>query len=78
METWQRQKNTVTYLHPPKSERIITLYREGKVMLGEVTLEKDNTVPSYYELISSGIWPVFGKKALSAERMASGRPRRIV
>lgn len=67
METWQRQKTTVTYLHPPKSERIITLYREGKVMLGEVTLEKDNTVPSYYELVSSGIWPVFGKKALSAD-----------
>ena len=66
MVPWQRQKTTVTYLQPPKSERIITLYREGKVMLGEVTLEKDNTVPSYYELISSGIWPVFGKNAISA------------
>lgn len=67
MNEWQRQKTIVTYLHPPKSERVITLRPEGKVMLGEVELNTDVTVPSYYEIVSSGIWPIYGKEAISAD-----------
>ena len=71
MKSWQRQNTIVTNLHPPKSERVIPLYREGKLMLGEVTMSDSNTVPSYSTLVSSGIWPVYGKDAVSADFKAS-------
>ena len=32
MKEWQSPNTTRTYLHPPKSERIITLWREGKLL----------------------------------------------
>lgn len=67
MKIWQRQNTIVTNLHPPRSERVVPLYREGKLMLGEVTMNDDNTVPPYSTLISSGIWPVYGREAASAD-----------
>lgn len=50
---WQRFKTTRMYLHPPKSERLITLWREGRIMLGEI--ETPITKP-YEELTAAGIW----------------------
>ena len=67
MRTWQRPNTTRTYLHPPKSERMVTLWREGKLMLGLVELAPGPTVPKYSELISFGLWPVYGEAALAAD-----------
>ena len=53
---WQRPKTTRRYLHPPKSERLFTLWAEGKIVMGENMLGVDHT--SYPELWSSGIWIV--------------------
>ena len=50
---WQRFKTTRLYLQPPKSERIITLWRDGKVMLGEV--EEPINKP-YAEIAAAGVW----------------------
>ena len=36
--TWQRPITIKRYLHPPKSERIFTLWTEGKVLFGEVNV----------------------------------------
>lgn len=53
MKEWQRAKTTRVYLQPPKAERLITLWREGKVMLGEI--ETPINQP-YENLTASGIW----------------------
>lgn len=50
---WQKFKTTRLYLHPPKAERIITLWREGKIMLGEV--ETPINKP-YGDFSAAGIW----------------------
>lgn len=50
---WQRFKTTRLYLHPPRSERLITLWREGRIMLGEI--ESPITKP-YGELLTAGLW----------------------
>ena len=67
MSVWQQPKTTRRYLHPPKSERIITVWREGKLMLGEVELDPGPTVPKYTDLISCGVWPVYGANDLAAD-----------
>lgn len=36
--SWQRPKTTRRYLHPPKSERLFTLWAEGKILFGQVNL----------------------------------------
>ncbi|MBQ8879511.1 MAG: hypothetical protein IJY69_01560 [Clostridia bacterium] len=55
---WQRFKTTRLYLHPPKSERIITLWRDGKIMLGEV--EAPITKP-YKDISAAGLWFIDGE-----------------
>ena len=67
MTQWQQPKTTRTYLHPPKSERMVTLWREGKLMLGQVELAPGPTVPKYTELVSFGIWPVYGEAAKAGD-----------
>lgn len=67
MKQWQQPKTTRTYLHPPKSERMVTLWREGKLMVGQVELAPGPTVPKYTELVSFGIWPVYGADAQAAD-----------
>ena len=67
MKSWQQPQTTRRYLHPPKSERIVTLWCEGKLVLGEVALDPGPTVPKYSELISFGIWPVYGHRDLAAD-----------
>lgn len=58
MSDWQRFKTTRVYLHPPKAERLITLWREGKIMLGEV--EAPINQP-YGDLWAAGVWFVDGE-----------------
>ena len=58
MLEWQRFKTTRVYLHPPKAERLITLWREGKLMLGEI----EAPINQHYENISAaGVWFINGE-----------------
>lgn len=49
---WQRPKTTRLYLQPPKSERFYTLWREGKVVFGEI----QQPITEYDAQTSAGIW----------------------
>ena len=53
IKEWQRFKTTRVYLHPPKAERLITLWREGKVMLGEIEVPINQP---YEDLSAAGVW----------------------
>lgn len=57
MKEWQKFKTTRMYLHPPKAERLITLWREGKMMLGESEYPIDKP---YTDVSAAGIWFVYG------------------
>ena len=50
---WQRPKTTRRYLHPPKSERMYTLWREGKIIFARSDLAVRN---EYFDLVSAGMW----------------------
>ena len=60
----QRPKTTKRYVHPPYSERMFTLWAEGKVIFGEhdFDLETTNIMEHriHYRMISCAMWPVFG------------------
>ncbi len=56
---WARPKTTRRYLSPPKSERIYTLWAEGKLMYGEMIREPRWS--SYYTQMCSGLWFVHGE-----------------
>lgn len=68
--TWERPKTIKRYLHPPKSERLFTLWTEGKILLGEVNV-KAFTVGNdyktgrnyYFGLESCFVWLLHGKDA---------------
>ena len=64
---WQQPNTTRRYLHPPKAERVVTMWSEGKLMLGEVELLPGPTVPKYTDLICCGIWPVYGENDTAAD-----------
>ena len=55
---WQRPKTTRRYIHPPKAERMFTLWAEGKIIFGEVVRNIDHR--SYKYLDCSGIWLLHG------------------
>lgn len=55
-KNWQRACTTRLYVHPPKSERFYTLWREGKICFGE----NDNPITDYLAQRSSAIWFVDG------------------
>lgn len=57
---WQRAKTTRRYIHPPKAERIITLWAEGKLMFGEIEVNPGSAGKPYEELLCHGIWFVHG------------------
>ena len=57
---WQRAKTTRRYIHPPKAERIITLWAEGKLMFGEIEVNPGPAGKPYEELLCHGIWFVYG------------------
>ncbi len=52
--SWQRPKTTRRYLHPPRAERIVTLWAEGKILFGEN--EKGVDASSYAALESVAVW----------------------
>ena len=33
---WQRAKTTRRYIHPPKAERMYTLWADGKIIYGDI------------------------------------------
>ena len=53
-ERWQKPITTRRYLHPPRSERLHTLWLEGKLVFGEVFAP--DGLEDYTSYISSGIW----------------------
>ena len=58
---WQRPKTTRLYLHPPKAERMFTLWREGKIIFGEIEAPVNQR---YERLISRGVWFTHGGEQL--------------
>ena len=52
MSRMQRPKTTRVYLHPPRSERIFTLWREGKLVFGEI----EAPITDYSAQTSAGVW----------------------
>ncbi|MBE6883347.1 MAG: hypothetical protein E7487_01945 [Ruminococcaceae bacterium] len=53
--TWERPKTTRRYLHPPCSERMFTLWAEGKLIFGEVIDNREGW--EYYKTLEScGVW----------------------
>ena len=58
---WMRPKTTRRYLHPPGSERMFTLWAEGKLVFGENIRGKDHT--SYQELDATVVVPVYTRSA---------------
>ncbi len=67
MKEWQKPITTRRYLQPPMSERLITLWSEGKLIFGEVETLEGPTMPDYNTLVCCGVWPVFGTELLSLD-----------
>ena len=59
--SWQRSKTTRRYLHPPKSDRMFTLWAEGKIVFGENNRCVDHT--SYKDLDCVVVVPAHTKHA---------------
>lgn len=61
----QRPKTTKRYIHPPYSERMFTLWAEGKIIFGEhdFDLETTNIMAERIQrrMVSCAVWPFFGK-----------------
>lgn len=57
--TWNRPKTIKRYLHPPMSERIFTLWAEGKIIMGKN--EKGVDFAGYHKRMMSGLWLVHGE-----------------
>lgn len=62
---WERAKTTRRYIHPPRAERIITMWADGKVMLGEVEVNPGPKEKPYEELICHGIWFTYGNEEIA-------------
>ena len=68
--TWQRVKTTKRYLHGPLSERLFTLWAEGKIVFGEENLNGfpigagyEAGKPYYRALESCIVWLLLGEEA---------------
>lgn len=64
MTNWVKPQTTRRYLHPPRSERMFTLWPEGKIIFGENIYQDiigGSGAPTYLNLVSSGIWLVHTK-----------------
>ena len=57
---WDKVVTTRRYLHPPKSERMYTLWSEGKIILGQVVDCVD--FKSNFKLDCFGLWFAYGEK----------------
>ncbi len=49
---WQKTKTTRLYVHPPRSERFYTLWREGKLVFSENT----QPITDYDKQLAGGMW----------------------
>lgn len=72
MKEWQQPVTTRRYLQPPLCERIIPLWREGKVTLGEVRVTPGPCVPDYNEEMACGLWPVVNGKSADVTATENG------
>ena len=64
MSNWVKPQTTRRYLHPPRAERMFTLWPEGKIIFGENIYQDiigGSGAPTYLNLSSSGIWLVHTK-----------------
>ena len=64
MNNWVKPQTTRRYLHPPRAERMFTLWPEGKIIFGENIYQDivgGSGAPTYLNLVSSGIWLVHTK-----------------
>ncbi len=60
MKEWQRTLTTRRSINPPKSERIVTLWREGKITVGEEKFAKGPREIPYEEVDGFGLWLLCG------------------
>lgn len=67
IQEWQRPETTRRYLHPPMAERMYTIWREGKIILGEVEVLPGPIGKPYEDLESCGIWFCYGKNQQQAD-----------
>ena len=58
--TWERPKTTRRYLHGPFSERMLTFWREGKIVFGEVEHTDDWSLNYFSDLHAHAAWLVHG------------------
>ena len=58
---WQRAKTTRRYITPPMSERLYTLWREGKVAFGEMDVAITTRIYKT-TIISAGLWILHGEE----------------
>ncbi len=58
MEEWKKFKTTRVYIHPPKAERMFTLWREGRIMFGEIEMPISQP---YVDVSGSGVLFVDGE-----------------
>lgn len=60
----QRPKTTRRHVHPPVSERMFTLFAEGKIVFGEhnsdIALSRIIEHRTYFSEMSCAIWPLYG------------------
>ncbi|MBE6883544.1 MAG: hypothetical protein E7487_02945 [Ruminococcaceae bacterium] len=56
---WLRPRTTRRYIHPPKAERMYTIWAEGKILFGEVV--KNIDWRSFKTLECSGLWLLHGE-----------------
>ena len=58
--TWERPKTTRRYLHGPFAERMLTFWREGKIVFGEVEHRDDWSLDYRRDLHAHAAWLVHG------------------
>lgn len=61
--SWQRPRTTRRYLHPPLTERMFTLWREGKLVMGEVDRNTSDSHKHYHEHMATVLLFVHSKFA---------------
>ena len=57
---WERPKTTRRYLHGPFAERMLTFWREGKIVFGEVNHREDWSLNYFKDLHAHAAWLVHG------------------
>jgi hypothetical protein len=58
---WERPKTTRRYLHGPFAERMLTFWREGKIVFGEVEHRDDWSLDYRRDLHAHAAWLVHGE-----------------